>query len=262
MSVWKGKLGRPLAVVASALVAVGAFLGFWLGLQIHFLGALASASFVGIFIWLMIQLCLGSSVNIRELIELIAMILGLIISLYQVGQIGLQPQLELGCRELPPEYPNLWAPGPVVLYPPNPSYREVGEPVLLVITNRGRARAVEPRLYVSVDEPFLISILGIWSKGAWWSWVEDKKLAEELMPEQFSWVAGENYRQVTLTLSEVLPGESLDAYFLLLAPDPSRDTKAHVRARVTEGISSREKRFTVIWEQRRMRCGNCGSSWQ
>jgi len=61
---------------------------------------------------------------------------------------------------------------------------------------------------------------------------------------------------VVLTLSEVLPGESLDAYFLLLAPDPSRDTKAKVRARVTGLDPARERRFTVVWEQGRMKCGD------
>jgi len=255
MPVWKGKLGRYLAYVAPPLVAllvgVGAFLGFWRGLQIHFLGALASASLVGIFIWLMIQLFFGRSVNIKELIESIAITLGLIMSFYQIG---IQPQLELACRELPSEYPNLWAPGPVVLYPPNPSYREVAEPILLVITNRGRARAVEPRLYVSVDDPFLISIFGVWSNGEWWQWV--KGLQKELIPKQFSWVAGENYSRVSLTLSEVLPGESLEAYFLLLAPDPSRDTKANVRARVTSLNRAKEREFTVIWEKGRMKCGD------
>lgn len=251
MSGWRRHLEWYLAVPAG----IGAFFGFWFVLQIYSPAALALASLVGIFIWWIVRLRLGKLVKNAVLIQLAVVTFGLILSFHQISQIGLQPRLDLNCKELAYEYPNLWAPGPVVLYPPNQSYRQVDQPILLVITNRGRAAAA-PRLYVSVDDPFLISIFGIRTNGDWWSWVKEP-VSRELTPKQFSWVAGENYRRATLTLSEILPGKALEAYFLLVAPlEPSREAKTSIRARLTGINRPVEKEFKIMWEQGEMKCGS------
>lgn len=211
--------------------------------------------------WGIIRRIRGQSIDLLSLLESVAIILGLIVAfsqiqvaLHQIEQIRLQPELDLNCQEIITQYrPHLWAGNPVVLYRPNQTFKPVSEPILFVITNEGGARAVNPRLYVRVKTPFRISIFGIRSNENWWSWVEEP-VSEELRPEKFSWIAGENYKSVTLTLYEILPTRSLNAYFLLVTSDTSKEPRARIKARITGIDQPKQREFIVSWKGGKVKC--------